>query len=134
MVQTFRGEHRSWCLSKSRTRILQSLPLRESLFGTIRSCRTQSQPPRCRQSSLGCRPLRSGNCVISHRHLFLVSFFLFSPVYCSSDDATAIYVDVNTRIQILESVNYLPKADKEQCGAFIVSFFLYIFKLHFELK
>ncbi|KAF8151650.1 glycosyl transferase family group 2-domain-containing protein [Crassisporium funariophilum] len=36
-----------------------------------------------------------------------------------SEDATAIYIDANTRIQILDSVNYLPKADKEQCGAFI---------------
>lgn len=39
----------------------------------------------------------------------------------SSEDATAIYVDQNTRIQILDSVSHLPKADKEQCGAFIVS-------------
>ncbi|KAG6856108.1 hypothetical protein H0H87_007360 [Tephrocybe sp. NHM501043] len=36
-----------------------------------------------------------------------------------SDDAGAIYIDVDTRIQVLESVNHLPKADKEQCGAFI---------------
>ncbi|KAG6919684.1 hypothetical protein DXG01_002627 [Tephrocybe rancida] len=36
-----------------------------------------------------------------------------------SDDAEAIYIDLNTRIQVLDSVNHLPKADKEQCGAFI---------------
>ncbi|KIM44070.1 hypothetical protein M413DRAFT_443129 [Hebeloma cylindrosporum] len=36
-----------------------------------------------------------------------------------SDDATAIYIDLNTRIQILDTISHLPKADKEQCGAFI---------------
>jgi cellulose synthase/poly-beta-1,6-N-acetylglucosamine synthase-like glycosyltransferase len=35
------------------------------------------------------------------------------------DDATAIYLDVHTRIQILETISELPTADKEQCGAFI---------------
>ncbi|KAF9552144.1 hypothetical protein CPC08DRAFT_738237 [Agrocybe pediades] len=36
-----------------------------------------------------------------------------------TEDATAIYLDVNTRIQILDTVSHLAKADKEQCGAFI---------------
>ncbi|KAF9005040.1 glycosyl transferase family group 2-domain-containing protein [Cyathus striatus] len=36
-----------------------------------------------------------------------------------ADDANAIYIDVNTRIQILDTVAHLPRADKEQCGAFI---------------
>ncbi|KAH9987635.1 glycosyl transferase family group 2-domain-containing protein [Russula compacta] len=35
------------------------------------------------------------------------------------EDATAIYVDDDTRIQILDSMPDLPRADKEQCGAFI---------------
>ncbi|KAH9979496.1 glycosyl transferase family group 2-domain-containing protein [Lactifluus volemus] len=35
------------------------------------------------------------------------------------DDANAIYVDDDTRIQILDSMPDLPRADKEQCGAFI---------------
>ncbi|TFK51375.1 hypothetical protein OE88DRAFT_1629543 [Heliocybe sulcata] len=35
------------------------------------------------------------------------------------DHATGIHVDVNTRIQIIETMAYLPSADKEQCGAFI---------------
>ncbi|KAI0052840.1 hypothetical protein FA95DRAFT_1601532 [Auriscalpium vulgare] len=35
------------------------------------------------------------------------------------EDATAIYVDDDTRIQILDSILDLPRADKEQCGAFI---------------
>lgn len=35
------------------------------------------------------------------------------------DDATALYIDVNTRIQILDTVSLLPMADKEQCGAFL---------------
>ncbi|KAI9458089.1 glycosyl transferase family group 2-domain-containing protein [Russula earlei] len=36
-----------------------------------------------------------------------------------NDDATAIYVDDDTRIQILDSMPDLLRADKEQCGAFI---------------
>ncbi|KAF8063422.1 glycosyl transferase family group 2-domain-containing protein [Lyophyllum atratum] len=36
-----------------------------------------------------------------------------------SDDSDAIHLDTNTRIQILDTVSHLPKADKEQCGAFI---------------
>ncbi|KAE9389013.1 hypothetical protein BT96DRAFT_1003645 [Gymnopus androsaceus JB14] len=35
------------------------------------------------------------------------------------DTSTAIYLDVETRIQILETMAQLPSADKEQCGAFI---------------
>lgn len=35
------------------------------------------------------------------------------------DDSTAIYLDVSTRIQVLETISELPTADKEQCGAFI---------------
>ncbi|TCD67730.1 hypothetical protein EIP91_012031 [Steccherinum ochraceum] len=35
------------------------------------------------------------------------------------DNADAIYIDQDTRIQILESMSWLPHADKEQCGAFI---------------
>jgi hypothetical protein len=45
------------------------------------------------------------------------AIFHFLP---SAADAIAIHVDVNTRIQILESMSHLPRADKEQCGAFIV--------------
>ncbi|EPQ53060.1 hypothetical protein GLOTRDRAFT_107162 [Gloeophyllum trabeum ATCC 11539] len=35
------------------------------------------------------------------------------------ENANGIQVDANTRIQILETMAYLPGADKEQCGAFI---------------
>jgi hypothetical protein len=35
-------------------------------------------------------------------------------------DALALYVDPDTRIQIIDSINDLPRAEKEQCGAFIV--------------
>ena len=38
-----------------------------------------------------------------------------------AEDADAIYVDDDTRIQILDTMYDLPRADKEQCGAFIVS-------------
>ncbi|KAF8882968.1 glycosyl transferase family group 2-domain-containing protein [Infundibulicybe gibba] len=47
------------------------------------------------------------------------SAVIHSALATVSEDATAIYIDVNTRIQILDSVNHLPKAEKEQCGAFI---------------
>ncbi|KAL4247672.1 Glycosyl transferase family group 2-domain-containing protein [Abortiporus biennis] len=35
------------------------------------------------------------------------------------DDADAIFIDDDTRIQILDTMSWLPRADKEQCGAFI---------------
>ncbi|ETW76544.1 hypothetical protein HETIRDRAFT_480674 [Heterobasidion irregulare TC 32-1] len=37
----------------------------------------------------------------------------------AGDQAMAIYVDSDTRIQILDTMLDLPRADKEQCGAFI---------------
>ncbi|KAJ7025944.1 glycosyl transferase family group 2-domain-containing protein [Mycena alexandri] len=36
-----------------------------------------------------------------------------------SEDADAIYIDSDTRIQILDTMNHLPGAEKEQCGAFL---------------
>lgn len=36
-----------------------------------------------------------------------------------ADDVSAIYVDHDTRIQVLDTMSHLPRADKEQCGAFI---------------
>ncbi|KAI9457224.1 glycosyl transferase family group 2-domain-containing protein [Lactarius psammicola] len=36
-----------------------------------------------------------------------------------NDETDAIYVDDDTRIQILDTMADLPRADKEQCGAFI---------------
>lgn len=36
-----------------------------------------------------------------------------------AEDETALYIDFNTRIQVLDSIDYLPHADKEQCAAFI---------------
>ncbi|KAJ7583871.1 glycosyl transferase family group 2-domain-containing protein [Mycena floridula] len=36
-----------------------------------------------------------------------------------NDDATSIYIDTETRIQILDTMNHLSRADKEQCGAFV---------------
>ena len=44
-------------------------------------------------------------------------------VHCRKEDADAIFVDTDTRIQILDTMSWLPRADKEQCGAFIVSAF-----------
>ena len=45
-------------------------------------------------------------------------------------DADAIHVDDNTRIQILDSIYHLSGADKEQCGAFIVSTIPHIGDMH----
>lgn len=39
----------------------------------------------------------------------------------SGSDDTSVYVDVDTRIQILENMLHLPNAEKEQRAAFIVS-------------
>lgn len=41
-------------------------------------------------------------------------------VFIRGDQATAIYLNADTRIQILDTMMDLPGADKEQCGAFIV--------------
>lgn len=35
--------------------------------------------------------------------------------------ASALFVDDETRIQVLDTMARLPRADKEQCAAFIVS-------------
>ncbi|KAJ8595119.1 hypothetical protein M405DRAFT_857602 [Rhizopogon salebrosus TDB-379] len=36
-----------------------------------------------------------------------------------TDVDTSIYIDSDTKIQVLDSMNCLPRAEKEQCGAFI---------------
>lgn len=42
-------------------------------------------------------------------------------IFVSSDpEAKSIYVDANTRIQILDTILHLPQADREQSAAFIV--------------
>ena len=38
-----------------------------------------------------------------------------------SPSDTALYIDYDTKIQIVETMKELPRAEKEQCGAFIVS-------------
>jgi hypothetical protein len=38
----------------------------------------------------------------------------------SGPEDTCLYIDNNTRIQILDSIDQLPEAEKDQCGAFIV--------------
>ncbi|EKM51445.1 uncharacterized protein PHACADRAFT_178076 [Phanerochaete carnosa HHB-10118-sp] len=35
------------------------------------------------------------------------------------EDADAIFIDEDTRIQVLDTMSWLPRADKEQCAAFI---------------
>ena len=39
----------------------------------------------------------------------------------SGPNDDSLYIDQNTRIQILDSIDMLPQAEKDQCGAFIVS-------------
>ncbi|KAH9062582.1 glycosyl transferase family group 2-domain-containing protein [Lactarius deliciosus] len=46
------------------------------------------------------------------------------------ENADAIYVDDNTRIQILDTMHDLPRADKEQCGAFIEHLFKLVLVSH----
>ena len=36
-------------------------------------------------------------------------------------DVKSVYVDSNTRIQVIDTMLMLPHADKEQCAAFIAS-------------
>jgi len=43
---------------------------------------------------------------------------LIIPISGATDDS--LYLDKNTRIQILQSIDQLPQAEKDQCGAFIV--------------
>ena len=40
--------------------------------------------------------------------------------YCSEPHEDSIYIDQNTRIQVLETISELPAAEKDQCAAFIV--------------
>lgn len=62
-----------------------------------------------------------------HAALSCVYVFIFiitstsTDIPISKEDDEAIYVDNDTRIQILETMSWLPRADKEQRGAFIVS-------------
>lgn len=59
-------------------------------------------------------------------YYYLTFLFLYR-----SDDSVALYVDVNTRIQILDTMSRLPRADKEQCGAFIVCISIHLTKIAF---
>ena len=45
---------------------------------------------------------------------------LHLPFTIRKEDADAIYVDTDTRIQIVDTMAFLPRADKEQCAAFVV--------------
>jgi hypothetical protein len=48
---------------------------------------------------------------------------LLIPSTRSGPEDTCLYIDNNTRIQILDSIDQLPEAEKDQCGAFIVRSF-----------
>jgi len=55
-------------------------------------------------------------------------------MHCRPPDSNFIYIDLNTRIQILDNVGYLAKADKEQCAAFIVRHVLIFGLITFSLS
>ena len=42
---------------------------------------------------------------------------------CRGPNDNSLYLDLNTRIQIIDTIGLLPEAEKDQCGAFIVSEF-----------
>ena len=118
LVQTIRGKHLRGCMPQSRARTISGVSLRKPIPRPLRGRRPLLKPPRRRQSSQRSRPLRVGHGVSPHlepprRPLIFPD---------SQEDAVALYIDHDTRIQILESVSHLPKADKEQCGAFLVRF------------
>ena len=96
------------------------IPLRNSLSRTLRGCRLRSQPPRRSQSPFRCSTRRSRRSV---RPSFSPSTLSIHPPASSPEDS-AIYVDSQTQIQILDSILLLPHADREQSAAFIVSLFL----------
>ena len=126
MVQALRREHSRRCLPSYPNRSIPRVPLREPLLGTVRGGSPCPEPCcRCQGTQRGC-PRGVEHCVSREVRWSLMEVFcifkLTVPPPCSrNDDATAIYVDDDTRIQILDSMPDLPRADKEQCGAFIVS-------------
>lgn len=58
--------------------------------------------------------------VVCQFRRYLCERSLIATIY-RAEDADSIYVDHDTRIQILDTMSWLPHADREQCGAFIVS-------------
>ena len=134
MVQAVCGEHPRRRLSSNPNRPIPRVPLREPLLGAVRGGSPCSEPRCCCQSTQrGCpRGVEHGvsqgvpgsltevYCIVKLTDV-TPPCCLFSFLSSRNDDATAIYVDDDTRIQILDSMPDLPRADKEQCGAFIVS-------------
>ena len=119
LVQAVRGKHLCRCMPQSRARPISGFSLRKPLPRPLRGGRPLLKPPCCRQSSQCRRPLRTSHGVSSHLDIAGPRKANFPD---SPEDAVALYIDHDTRIQILESVSHLPKADKEQCGAFLVRF------------
>ena len=134
MVQAVRRERSRRRLPSYPNRPIPRVPLREPPLGAVRGGSPCPEPRSCCQGTQrGCpRGVEHGVSqgvpgspmevyyivILTDAALFLFSFSFLSS---RNDDATAIYVDDDTRIQILDSMSDLPRADKEQCGAFIVS-------------
>ena len=120
LVQTIRGECFCWCLHKTWTWTVPCFSLRKSLSSPLRSrCPCAQCPGGSENKECGCA-LCNGDCVCS----LLTHFQLQSYAIPSQEDAPFIQIESDTRIQVLESMDLLPDADKEQCAAFIVSFFI----------
>ena len=58
------------------------------------------------------------------RKMYVMFFLCRGWVSCRyrSPNDNSLHLDPNTRIQIIDSMDLLPQAEKDQCGAFIVSF------------
>jgi hypothetical protein len=136
MVQAVRREHPRRRLPSYPNRPIPRVPLREPLLGAVRGGSPCPEPRRRCQGTQRGRPrgiehgvsqVVPGSLIEVYCIVILTDVtppcFPFHFIFLSSrnDDATAIYVDDDTRIQILDSMPDLPRADKEQCGAFIVS-------------
>ena len=99
------------------SRQIPSVPVREPRTRTIRTGCQRPEPRRGNQGALGsgtCRPCR---CVSTLK--FQLRAKRTYGTYSGPEDKS-IYVDANTRIQILDTMLLLPNAEKEQCAAFIV--------------
>jgi hypothetical protein len=126
MVQAVCREHPRRRLPSYPNRPIPRVPLREPLLGAVRGRSPCHEPRRrCQGTQRGCpRGVEHGvsqGVPGSLMEVYCIDILTDAALSSRNDDATAIYVDDDTRIQILDSMSDLPRADKEQCGAFIVS-------------
>ena len=99
----------SQSFAASPTKTPRSSPLRLQLQSSTPSSRSRSGP--------------LPSMLLWQKCTLLLSYSFCSPIHfgsiSSSSEDTCIYVDSETRIQILDTMLLLPQADREQCAAFI---------------